>query len=57
MTAPVLAEAGLPAGFMSMANAGPTARPRLPTLAAADAEIVAAMTDPNGFQALRFFIP
>ncbi len=41
----VLAEAGLPVGFMSMANAGSTGPATLAgTLAAADAEIVAAMT-------------
>jgi trimethylamine--corrinoid protein Co-methyltransferase len=41
----VLAEAGLPVGFMSMANLGSTAPATLAgTLAVADAEIVAAMT-------------
>ena len=41
----VLAEAGLPVGFMSMANVGSTGPATLAgTLAAADAEIVAAMT-------------
>lgn len=41
----VFAEAGLPVGFMSMANAGSTAPATLAgTVVAADAEIVAAMT-------------
>lgn len=41
----VLAEAGLPVGFMSMANVGSTGPATLAgTLVAADAEIVAAMT-------------
>jgi trimethylamine--corrinoid protein Co-methyltransferase len=41
----VFAEAGLPVGFMSMANAGSTAPATLAgTIVAADAEIVAAMT-------------
>jgi trimethylamine--corrinoid protein Co-methyltransferase len=41
----IFAEAGLPVGFMSMANAGSTAPATLAgTVVAADAEIVAAMT-------------
>ena len=40
----VFAEAGLPVGFMSMANAGSTGPATIPgTIAAADAEIVAAL--------------